>query len=84
MRVNLAAQVLSHSVAAGISFLVTCKELPEESLIILKYNLYKSRNKYCFISDVHSTVQYIFNMTLLSQVARSIWGVIGGGARRVR
>ena len=31
MRVNLAAQVLSHSVVAGISFLVTCKELPEES-----------------------------------------------------
>ena len=32
MRVNLAAQVLSHSVAAGISFLVTCKELPEEAI----------------------------------------------------
>ena len=32
MRVNLVAQVLSHSVAAGISFLVTCKELPEEAI----------------------------------------------------
>ena len=32
MCVNLAAQVLSHSVAAGISFLVTCKELPEEAI----------------------------------------------------
>ena len=32
MRVNLAAQVLSHSVAAGISFLVTAKELPEDAI----------------------------------------------------
>ena len=31
MRVNLAAQVSRHSVAAGISLLVTAKELPEDA-----------------------------------------------------
>ena len=37
MRVNLAAQVLSHSVAAGISFLVTAKELPEGAIETAKF-----------------------------------------------
>ena len=37
MRVNLAAQVLSHSVAAGISFLVTAKELPEDAIETAKF-----------------------------------------------
>ena len=32
MHVNLAAQVLSHSVAAGISTLVTLKYLPEQAV----------------------------------------------------
>ena len=31
IQVNLAAHILSHSVAAGISFLVTAKELPEDA-----------------------------------------------------
>ena len=34
---NLAAQVLSHSVAAGISFLVTAKELPEDAIETAKF-----------------------------------------------
>ena len=37
MRVNLAAQVLSHSVAAGISFLVTAKLLPEDAIETAKF-----------------------------------------------
>ena len=37
MRVNLAAQVLIHSVAAGISFLVTAKELPENAIETAKF-----------------------------------------------
>ena len=37
MRVNLAAQILSHSVAAGISCLVTCKELPEEAIYTAQF-----------------------------------------------
>ena len=32
MRVNLAAQVLSHSAAAGISFLVRVGEMPEAAI----------------------------------------------------
>ena len=37
MQVNLAAQVLSHSVAAGISFLVTAKELTEVAIETAKF-----------------------------------------------
>ena len=37
MRMNLAAQVLRHSVAAGISFLVTAKELPEDAIETAKF-----------------------------------------------
>ena len=37
MQVNLAAQVLSHSVVAGISFLVTAKELPEDAIETAKF-----------------------------------------------
>ena len=37
MRVNFAVQVLSHSVAAGISFLVTVKELPEDAMETAKF-----------------------------------------------
>ena len=37
MCMNLAAQILSHSVAAGISCLVTCKELPEEAIYTAQF-----------------------------------------------
>ena len=37
MRVNLAAQVLSHSVAAGISFLTRVKELPENAIYTAQF-----------------------------------------------
>ena len=37
MRVNLAAQILSHSVAAGMSFLVTCKEIHEDAIYTAKF-----------------------------------------------
>ena len=37
VQVNLAVQVLSHSVAAGISFLVTAKELPEDAIETAKF-----------------------------------------------
>ena len=37
MRVNLTAQVLGHSVATGISFLVTAKELPEDAMETAKF-----------------------------------------------
>ena len=50
MRVNLAAQVLSHSVAAGISFLVTCKELPEEAIHTALLNILTTYS-------THSTVE---------------------------
>ena len=36
MRVNLAAQILSHSVAAGISFLVKVKELQDDAMVNCK------------------------------------------------
>ena len=36
-RVNLAAQVLSHSVAAGISFLTRVKELPESAIYTAQF-----------------------------------------------
>ena len=37
MKVNLAAQVLSHSVAAGISFLVQCDKMDKEALETAKF-----------------------------------------------
>ena len=37
MRVNLAAQILSHSVAAGISFLVKVKELQDDAMSTAKF-----------------------------------------------
>ena len=37
MRVNLAAQVLSHSVAAGISFLTRVKQLPESAIYTVQF-----------------------------------------------
>ena len=37
MQVNLAAQILSHSVAAGISFLVKVKELQDDTMSTAKF-----------------------------------------------
>ena len=37
MRVNLAAQILSHSVAAGISTLVNLKHLPESAMYTAQF-----------------------------------------------
>ena len=37
MHVNLAAQVLSHSVAAGISTLVSLKHLPENAMYTAQF-----------------------------------------------
>ena len=51
MRVNLAAQVLSHSVAAGISFLVTAKELPEDAIETAKFV------EILMLSSTHLTVK---------------------------